>query len=210
MNLDLKNRTQKPKYDDYIGPTRTKATWKPRVTDTPLTFLRCEHCGRVFLQQDSATPIENPGKGRDRISVLPFEPPTGPVTCCGEPMQPVPQVEWADVRDRIDLEHETLGGVNSNAMRIHWEVIEEGCVPRWVCIKTFTGHQTKYITPDKKSPLTFAYADEDAFGYCHDNPCRECVFRCKSGFEIYVYVENIGIVHEDMERILTQKMMGNK
>jgi hypothetical protein len=36
------------------------------------------------------------------------------------------------------------------------------------------------------------------------------VFRCKSGFEIYVYVENIGIVHEDMERILTQKMMGKK
>lgn len=210
MNLDLKNRPQKPKYDEYIAPTRTKATWKPRVIDTHLTFLRCETCGRVFLQQDSATPIENPGKGRDRISILPFEPPTGPVSCCGEPMQPVPMVEWDEVRDRIDLEHETLGGVNSNAMRIHWEVIEEGCVPRWVCIKTFTGHQTKYITPDKKSPLTFGYADEDAFGYCHDNPCRECVFRCKSGFEIYVYVENIGIVHENMERILTQKMMGKK
>ena len=88
MNLDLKNRTQKPKYDDYIGPTRTKATWKPRVIDTPLTFLRCEHCGRVFLQQDSATPIENPGKGRDRISILPFEPPVGPIRAEIPPLKP--------------------------------------------------------------------------------------------------------------------------
>ena len=56
MNLDLKNRTQKPKYDDYIGPTRTKATWKPRVIDTHLTFLRCEHCGRVGSRQIHPTP----------------------------------------------------------------------------------------------------------------------------------------------------------
>lgn len=207
INHNLRERPQKEKHDEYISPTRSKASWKPRVIDTPLTFLRCKHCGRVFLQEDSATPIENPGKGRDRISILPYEPPTDPIICHGDPMEPIPMVEWDDVRDRIDLEHETTGGVNSNAMLIHWEVLEEGCEPRWVCLKTFTGHQTKYITPDKKEPLVFAFADEDAFAYCHDIPCRECVFRCKSGFEIYVYVEKIGIIHADRTRILTQKMM---
>lgn len=210
MDLKLKERTQKPKYDDYVGPTRTHATWKPRVIETPLTFLHCKKCGRVFLQEDSGGPIENPGTGRDRISILPLEPPTQPVTCCGEPMETLPVVEWDDVADRIQLDHETLGGVNSNCLRIHWEVQQEGYEPRWACIKTFTGHQTKYITPDKNSPLTFALADEDAFGYCHDNPCRECVFRCKNGFELYVYVEKIGICHSDMLRILSQPMMGNK
>ena len=208
LNHDLKNRPQKEKHDEYISATRTKASWKPRVISTPLTFLRCAHCGRVFLQEDSGGAIENPGKGRDRISVLPYEPPTGPVSCCGEPMELVPTVEWGEVAEKIDLEHETTGGINSNAILIHWEVQEEGYEPRWVCIKTFTGHQTKYITPDKKEPLVFALGDEDGFAYCHDIPCRECVFRCKGGFEIYVYVEKIGIIHTDRERILTQKMMG--
>lgn len=207
MDLKLKERSQKEMHDEFVGPTRTHASWKPRVVDTPLTFLHCKQCGRVFLQEDSGTPIENPGKGRDRISILPFVPPEHPVTCCGEPMEVLPIREWDDVKDYIEFEHETRGGVNSNCIVVHWEVEQEGYEPRWICMKTFTGHQTKYITPDKRSPITFALADEDAFTYCHKNPCPECVFRCKSGFEIYVYVPQLGICHSDMTRILTEKMM---
>lgn len=207
--IDLKDRRQREKHDDWVGPLRTHHTWKPRVVDTPLTFFRCADCGTIVMLQDTGAAIENPGSGRDRISILPYDMPKCIPHCCGKPMEVLPFVEYdEEVEKRFYLEHETVGGVNENGLRIHWETFEEGCVPRWITIKTFTGHQTKYITPDKKSPVIFALADEDAFTYCHDNPCRECVFRCKSGFEIYVYVENIGIVHMDMNRILTQKMIG--
>ena len=107
------------------------------------------------------------------------------------------------------MNYQIVGGVNMNAIKVSWFTKRADLKPRWVTIKTFTGSQTKYIMPDKFSPLIFALADEDAFTYCHDNPCHECVFRCKSGFEIYMYVEGMGIIRRFMDRIDSIDMTRN-
>ena len=65
--------------------------------------------------------------------------------------------------------------------------------------ETFTGMQHKYVTPKKWPPVVFALADEDAFAYCDKNPCVQCTFRCKREFEIYAYVENIGMVVKHLD-----------
>ena len=59
--------------------------------------------------------------------------------------------------------------------------------------------QHKYVTPKKWPPVVFALADEDAFAYCDKNPCVQCTFRCKREFEIYAYVENIGMVVKHLD-----------
>ena len=67
-------------------------------------------------------------------------------------------------------------------------------------MKTFTGGQIKYLNSSKKSVI-FALADEDAYVYCDENPCLECTFRCKRGFEIYAYFKLIGLIKVPLDKM---------
>lgn len=89
--------------------------------------------------------------------------------------------------------------MNNNCINVNWRSIDSTCKPRWFGLKTFTGMQYKYVTPKKWPPVVFALADEDAFAYCDKNPCVQCTFRCKREFEIYAYVENIGMVVKHLD-----------
>lgn len=200
----LKNR-----WDDFIGPTRTKATWKPRVSEEPLRFYECPKCGTIYTMHDSHQEISAPGRGRDKILIPPLQAPEHAPECCGAEMQLLPFLDAEEIAETFEMDYQIVGGVNMNAIKVKWFTKDSNLVPRWVTIKTFTGSQTKYIMPDKFSPLIFALADEDAFTYCHDNPCHECVFRCKSGFEIYMYVEGLGIIRRFMDRINSIDMTRN-
>ena len=92
-----------------------------------------------------------------------------------------------------------VGGFDENALRVYW-TSNEGAAPRWIALKTFMGSQLKYVMPDKQPPLVFALGDEDAYAYCDEDPCVCCTFHCKRGFEIYAYVDGIGLVSMPIHR----------
>lgn len=199
----------KNRWDDFVGPLRTKATWKPRTCDTPMAFYQCPECKTIYTMHDSYEEITAPGSGRDKMLNPPLNGPAEAPCCCGKPTERLPFLDAEEVEETFEMNYKIVGGVNMNAIKVSWFTKNSKLKPRWVTIKTFTGSQTKYIMPDKFSPVIFALADEDAFTYCHDNPCHECVFRCKSGFEIYMYVEGMGIIRRFMDRIDSIDMTRN-
>jgi hypothetical protein len=80
--------------------------------------------------------------------------------------------------------------------------------PEWIYLKTFTGGYLKYVMEGKHSPMVFALADTDAFCYCDEDPCLECVFRCKRGFIIYVYDRQTGLVAVPLDKMNAQWQSG--
>ncbi len=186
-----------------FSPTRTHATWKPRITAAHVPYYRCSECGTIVGGIDGAVDITMTNDGERSLI---FEPPYAHVqfqmTCCSKPMELVEPIPAAEVADRFKLDYQILGGMNNNAVKVEWRSIDATCRPRWFSLKTFTGIMTKYVQPKKWPPVVFALADEDAFAYCDKDPCVECTFRCKRGFEIYAYVENIGLVILPLDRMV--------
>lgn len=178
-----------------FSPTRTHATWKPRVTAERVPFFRCSECGAIVSGIDGNVPIEMRNDGeRSLIAELPYAHADFQPCCHGKPMEKLEVVHADEVMDRIKLTYEILGGMNNNVVFLNWTEKEPGCKLRWAALKTFTGVMMKYVTPKKWPPLRFALADEDAFAYCDQDPCNGCTFRCKRGMEFYCYVENVGLV----------------
>jgi hypothetical protein len=182
--------------------TRTHSGWKPRTTTAHVPFYRCSECGHVYVNLDDSQEITliNDGERSLRMN-LPYGHEPAEPWCHGKPMEALTPLKWEDYDDRIHFDYRLLGGLNNNCAEVSWKVGEPGCEPRWFAMKTFTGIQMKYIQPKKWPPLIFAFADEDAFGYCDRDPCQECQFRCKTGFELYCYVPSIGLICRSMDRI---------
>lgn len=205
--------------------TRTKATWKPRVTATDLPFFRCGAdtllgvggCVAPFFSDPGRNPVAelpyahlsahgaaqtsnvNSAKTQadDSSGTLASEPDAHAVNMseCALPL-----VELDELDDAITFDYAVIGGYNNNAVRISWSIRNDDYALTWVALKTFTGFQLKYVLPKKRSPLIFALADEDAYVYCDKDPCLECIFMCKRGFVAYACVEGLGIVRLPLER----------
>ncbi len=181
--------------------THTHATWKPRVTEKPFVYYRCPECGRIVGGIDGPTEIESINDGERSLL---FKPPYADlefhISCCGKEMEAVEPIPAAEVEDRFKLTYEIAGGLNSNCIQVNWRSVDSTCKPRWFGLKTFTGIMHKYVQPKKWPPITFALADEDAFAYCSKDPCIQCTFRCKREFEIYAWVENLGMVVKKLDQ----------
>lgn len=182
--------------------TRTKATWKPRITDADIPFFKCDTCGCIFAGVSSNEQSVFSGTGRSLVAEPSYLHVSAPV-CCGQQMSRVGFLEKDDLPESISLDYRFEGGFNNNCLKISWSVTDTDYAVEWVCVKTFTGMQTKYVLPKKRSPLIFAFADEDAFCYCDKNPCVECKFRCKAGMVAYVSVEGAGVVRMPLDRMVT-------
>lgn len=192
-----------------FSPTRTHATWKPRVNAAQVPYFHCSTCGAVVAGMDGAVDIEMTNDGERSLI---FEPPYAhasfKLSCCGKEMEPLVPIDAENVADRFKLDYQIIGGLNNNAIKIDWRSIDPTCKLRWVSLKTFTGVMTKYVQPKKWPPIIFALADEDAFAYCDKNPCVECTFRCKRGMQIYAYVENLGLIILPLDRMATAGIAG--
>lgn len=116
--------------------------------------------------------------------------------------------EADSVRDVMDITYQITGGYNDNAVRVSWKMKPYGRHPEWIYLKTFTGGYLKYVMEGKHSPMVFALADTDAFCYCDEDPCLECVFRCKRGFIIYVYDRQTGLVAVPLDKMNAQWQSG--
>lgn len=184
------------------SPTRTRATWKPRVTSAHVPYFHCPECGAVVQGVDGSV---NNALTNDGERSLIFEPSYAhnnfQLFCCEKPMEQLEYLPAEEVADRFVVDYTIIGGMNNNCVRIDWKTPDSTCKPRWFALKTFTGITTKYVQPKKWPPIVFALADEDAFAYCNKNPCVECTFRCKRGMEIYTYVDNLGLVVLPLDRM---------
>lgn len=105
-----------------------------------------------------------------------------------------------DLPEGVLLDYSIVGGYNNNAVELSWRIDEDAYALQWAALKTFTGMQLKYVTPKKRSPLIFALADEDAYVYCDESPCLECIFMCKRGFVLYARIRGLGIVKIPLTR----------
>ena len=178
--------------------TRTRATWKPRVTDADLPFF-IDEAGNTLLALSGDTEASYSGTGRTLVG----EPPFAHINDASETHNTAAEiVEAADLPEGIEVDYQINGGFNNNAIYLKWHIADRQKYQlTWVALKTFTGMQLKYVMPKKYSPLLFALADEDAFVYCNKTPCEECAFRCKSGFVFYANIKGLGIVRLSVDRI---------
>ena len=155
----------------------------------------CMNCGRCRGEKPPAILVRRcPSCGCIN------DPGTRACAACGGSLERLAAASAADRADSIELSYDVVGGFDANALRVFWKVREAGCEPRWFALKAFTGMQLKYVLPGKRAPIVFALGDEDAYAYCDEDPCVGCTFRCKRGFELYAYVEKIGLVAQSVHR----------
>lgn len=146
-----------------------------------MIFYYCRHCGSIFQALKA-------GK-----EVIP--------TCCSEKMELLDVKDPSQVLDDILIDYKITGGYNQNAVEVFWKIKRDDISIEWIYLKTFTGGQLKYVTNPKKTSFVFAMADEDAYVYCDENPCLECIFGCKRGFEIYVCMGKNRLIKIPLERM---------
>lgn len=162
--------------EQRFSQRRCRDARKPLAAQCPaVIFYRCPDCGAVFTMTGGNT------EGEQEAGI----------TCCSQNALRLTPSEGAV--EAMKLEYQIAGGYNDNVVKVSWKASSPGLKPEWIYLKTFTGGYLKYIGEGKRPPLVFALADTDAFAYCDEDPCLECVFRCKRGFEIYAYSKEGGL-----------------
>ncbi len=181
--------------EQKFGPRRCRDTRKPPADQCPdVVFYRCGECGALYV-------VTKGNNGKDRKT-----------ECCermAELLLPVNgivdsgQSQDFTVQSSVSnlITYEITGGYNDNAVRVFWKNGRPELKPEWIYLKTFTGGYLKYVMDGKRAPMVFALADTDAFAYCDEEVCLECVFRCKRGFVIYAYFKESGLVEIPIDKM---------
>lgn len=177
--------------EQTFSARRCRDTRKPFAEQCPdVVFYRCPVCGALF-------PVTG-GQALEDKEIL----------CCRQKAERLIPGEAGEVAEQVTLTYQITGGYNDNAVRVSWRTGDKECTPQWIYLKTFTGGYLKYVTETKRSPMVFALADTDAFAYCDEDPCLECVFRCKRGFVIYVYAGAAGLVEIPLDKMTAHWQSG--
>lgn len=183
--------------EQLFSPLRSKSPSKPWPDCPDVAVYKCPVCGRV------AQDLGMPGLGTERDA---------PPPCCGVMERVAPTVP-EDLPGGISIDYKIVGGFNNNAVQVFWNANDAGQKPAWIMLRTFTGSYLKYVGKDKKAPLVFPLADEDAYVYCDRQECERCVFRCKKGFVIYAWfagAELTGLVELPMDKTADYFKTGKK
>lgn len=181
----------------FVTITRSKSTMKPRVIDDDLPFFMEAKSSRVLLGLSNNKPATFSDNWRSKVNVLPYLAFKDEEVVRGNPCDYLESGRM----DYFQLDYQFVGGFNNNALKVFWEIKDHKVKVIWVAVKTFTGAQIKYVMPESKQELLFAFAEEDAYCYCDYSPCQECVFRCKHGFVIYVFLNNEALVRMSCNRM---------
>ncbi len=179
--------------EQKFGPRRCRDTRKPAASQCPdVYFYRCLKCGALF-------PVTGGNAGRETE-----------IFCCGAKAEFLVPAGPENIKEKLQLSYQITGGYNDNAVKVSWKFAKKDYEPKWIYLKTFTGGYLKYVAETKRPPMVFALADTDAFSYCDEDPCLECVFRCKRGFIIYVYGEETGLSEISLDKMNAQWQSGAK
>lgn len=177
--------------EQTFSARRCRDTRKPLAKECPdVVFYRCPVCGALF-------PVTG-GQALEEKEIF----------CCQKKAERLLPKDADAVKEQVNLTYQITGGYNDNAVRVSWRTESKDCTPQWIYLKTFTGGYLKYVTETKRSPMVFALADTDAFAYCDEDPCLECVFRCKRGFVIYVYAGAAGLVEIPLDKMTAHWQSG--
>jgi len=172
--------------EHVFGPKRCRDSRKLAMEQcVQVHFYRCKICG-MLIHQNGINP--------ERKHVI----------CCGREIDLLSgysREEAVSLNPQIRLDYKIVGGYNDNAVQVFWNRTNHEVRPSWIYLKTFTGGYLKYVFPEKNPPLVFALADTDAFAYCDADPCLECTFRCKRGFELYAWIEAVGLVVVTLDKM---------
>lgn len=189
--------------EQTFSARRCRDTRKPREKECPETvFYRCRACGALFLVTtggEAQEQTEGPEAADSPAGTGGRE-----IICCGQRAEKLVPASPESSGDFLKLSYEITGGYNDNAVKVYWRAAAPQYKPEWMYLRTFTGGYLKYIRDTKRSPLVFALADTDAFAYCDEDPCLECVFRCKRGFVIYVYGSETGLIAVPLDKMNAQ------
>ncbi len=179
--------------EQKFSARRCRDARKPRESQCPdVTFYRCEACGALF-------PVTGGQEGaKDSKEII----------CCGKQAKRLVPVSLESAKDSLEVSYQITGGYNDNAVKVSWKAKGKDAGPEWIYLKTFTGGYLKYVDAAKRPPMVFALADTDAFAYCDEDPCLECVFRCKRGFMIYVYGKESGLICVPLDKMNAQWQSG--
>lgn len=159
---------------------RSRDSRKPALSECPeIIFYYCEKCNETYTQ-------------------VGFHLSEKKITCCGEEANRLVPKDISGLPVGYSIDYKIRGGYNDNTVIVQIKSDRKENEPAWICLKTFTGAYTKYVQGKKE--IRFALADLDAFVYCDKEPCLECTFRCKRGFSIFVYNENIGLYEIPMDK----------
>lgn len=167
--------------EQRFGPRRSRETRKPQTLCPPLIFCICRHCGNIYQH------ITEKNKSLPQ--------------CCGYTMEQLQACSASSLVSEISINYKIIGGYNENAVEVSWQIHQPGLNILWLYLRSFTGGMLKYVTHPQKNSFVFALADEDAYVYCDEDPCLECTFRCKRGFEIYVALTNNYLVKLPLEKM---------
>lgn len=115
-----------------------------------------------------------------------------------EIIEPKGPQEW----QRYSFQYAFIGGKNHHCVEITVDGADAGEHDiEWIYVRSYTGGQIRFIKPDDKAYALFAMAENDAYMFCENDPCIECAFACKVGFEFYMYSRSEGLL-KDVAKII--------
>lgn len=92
-----------------------------------------------------------------------------------------------EIVPELEVDYDIVGGFNDNAVKVYWNATAVSR-PVWIALQTYTGVYLKHVPPAKMPPLTFPLSDEDAYTYCDRSVCEKCLYCCKKGCVLYLYM----------------------
>lgn len=117
----------------------------------------------------------------------------------------------ASENDRYHIEYSILGGRDNQVFDVKvTNALAGNHDIQWIYIRTKMGGQIKYIPEDRDAHVIFAMAEEDAYMFCPNDPCLQCAFGCKLGFEMFAYSVSEGLLREAVNIIYTQPVKNLK
>lgn len=110
-----------------------------------------------------------------------------------EVIEPKGPRDW----QRYHFHYAFVGGKNHHSVEITFDDAKAGTHDiEWIYVRSHTGGQIRFIQPDDEAYALFAMAENDAYMFCENDPCIECAFACKVGFEFFVYSRSEGLLKD--------------
>lgn len=99
--------------------------------------------------------------------------------------------------NRYRIHYAFVGGKSHHAVEVRIEGADAGEHDiRWIYVRSYTGGQIRFIKPEQEAYALLAMAEDDAYMFCQNDPCIECAFACKVGFEIYAWSDSEGLLKD--------------
>lgn len=143
-----------------VSPRRCPISRKPQILGV-ISFYRCAECGRILYYFDDESRID--------------------LACCSRKM-----TEMVPEKAPNAFTYEILGGFDNNAVSVRWTCEN----PQWILLRGFVTVTQRLIAIQKKPPVIFPLADEDAYAYCGREVCQKCMYKCKKGFVLYILAKD--------------------